>query len=371
MIKFIILLLISTLIVVPGLKTSTTEKYFITLNPMKRLLLIMVILLLISNSNKGQSDSAIQEGNATFYIYRLMNYYGSANKLIVMVNNEPVVKLKNGGYYKFETKPGDYFFTIHMGAPGGIKVYAEPGKSYYISCYLNPGLWSSYPILELKDPISGRALIDGNSLHEQPAEPITIKNYLSRLGLQLSGGIGFKKFPIFVDENGDDVNLSPGGGFGVGVEYSNLVSNNFDISITCLFQSSSLSRSLSNASASYNRFSFAVTPSLVIPGKRKDISRFKIGAGAGLYAAGTMKIDGSKVGDTKYTIKYKNAPGFNGTFAYESNFSRRGSINMGMRYIYIKYDFKEEGSTHVPSDPEYIYLNGSSIDFFVTYSFLF
>jgi len=346
----------------------------ITINQKTKTRLLFFVLtsvLLTFNHTEAQGFRDSQPEKATIYIYRIVNFYGSGIRMTIMANGNPIVRLKNASFYKFETEPGGYMFSIFSGPPSGIKITTEAGKSYYIKCYYNPGFWSAYPIIELADPGAGKAFIEGNSLHEQPGETFPLKNYKSRIGLEVSGGIGFKNFPLFIDENGDDVNLSPGGGFGIGADYSYLINKNFDITLTTLFQSSSLSTYLKNASASFNRLSFSITPSIVIPGKRKDISRFKIGAGAGVYTIGTMMIDASEIGDTKYIFKYQNAPGFHGSVLFESHFSLRGSINLGLRYTNIRYEYKEEGSSHFPADNEFLNPDGSAIDLFITYSLHF
>jgi hypothetical protein len=42
----------------------------------------------------------------------------------------------------------------------------------------------------------------------------------SSFGVLFNGGIGFNDIPVFKDDFGNDVNLSTGGGFGVGAEYA-------------------------------------------------------------------------------------------------------------------------------------------------------
>ena len=114
-----------------------------------------------------------------------------------------------------------------------------------------------------------------------------------------------------------------------------------------------------------------ITPAIVIPIKGGDILRLRIGAGPGLYALGTMKIDGSKIDGTKYTFKYKSAIGIHALILFESNFMERGSWNLGIRYSNIHYQFTSSGCSNNVTDPELLKPDGSGIDFILEYNLLF
>ena len=321
--------------------------------------------------SEGLSGSVDQEEPAIVYFFRLPNYAGSAAKMTIMSNGKPIVRLRNASYFKYPAQTGDYVFSLGYGSGSNISLSVESGKEYYIKCYINMGLWSGIPILELVDPVSGKATLAGNQLAEQPVEPVIIKDRNSRLGLFMSAGFGFESTPWFVDENGDDVKLSTGGGFGIGAEYGYQFGRNFDLSINCFFQGSTLSRSLKNASGSFNRLGITVTPAVVIPLKGNENLRFRIGAGPGLYSLGTMKIDASKVAGNRFTFKYNSAIGIHGLFLFETNFMERGAMNIGIRYSNIHYKFNPDGSSDVVTEPELVNPNGSGIDFFLGYYFVF
>ncbi|MBN2861885.1 MAG: DUF2846 domain-containing protein [Bacteroidales bacterium] len=319
----------------------------------------------------GLSASVSQTEPGNVYFFRLPNYMGSAAKMTILSNNQPITRLRNAAFFRYEAEPGDYEFSISFGSSSKVNLTVESGKDYYIKCYYNTGLWGSIPILELIDPVSGKSSIEGNNLAEQAVEQILLKERKSRVGLLLSGGIGFESYPWFVDENINDVNLSTGGGFGIGAEYGHQFGKNFDLSFTCTFQSSSLSENLKNASASYNRLVLSLTPALVIPVKGGELLRFRLGAGPGLYALGTMKIDASEAGGDKYTFKYDPALGIHALFLFEFNFMERGSMNLGVRYSNVTYNFNPSGSSDILTDPELVKSNGSGVDFILGYNFLF
>jgi hypothetical protein len=334
-------------------------------------LFVLFLLGLICQINAAQVPVTTDQGNsAIIYFFRLPSYSGSAVKMTIMSNDQPIVRLKNASYFKYTVSPGNYVFSLSFGSESKLSLNAEAGKEYYFKCYLNVGMWSGIPIIEPVDPASGKMIIEGNRLSELSTEPISTEPRNSRLGILLSAGFGFDKYPFFTDENGDDVTLSTGGGFGIGAEYGHQFGRVFDLSLNAFFQSSGLSRSLSNASATFNRFGLTVTPALVIPLKSDD-RRFRIGAGPGIYALGTMKVDASEIDFTKYTFKYKPAIGFHALFLFETKFMERGSMNIGIRYNRVTYEYTPEGSSHQVSDPELLNSDGSAIDFIWGFNLLF
>lgn len=331
-------------------------------------LLFLLLFQLFAAANPG---SSAQPETGNVYFFRLPNYSGSGVKMTILSNGQAIAKLRNASYFRYEAEPGDYIFSFGFGSSSTVSLNVEPGEDYYIKCYFNMGLWSGIPILELVDPVSGKSTISGNRLSEQTPEPVSVKVRNSRTGLLMSGGIGFETYPWFIDENGDDVKLSTGGGFGIGVEFGHQFSKHFDLSFNGFFQGSSLSERLKNASGSFNRMGLTVTPAIVIPVKGGDLFRFRLGAGPGLYSFGTMKIDASELEGTKMVFKYKPAVGFHGLFMFESNFMENASMSMGIRYSNIRYEYTSAGSSHGVNDPELVNPDGSGIDFILGYNFLF
>jgi hypothetical protein len=339
---------------------------------MRKLSLISIFLFCFTLlSAVGEYRNSNQDTPAYVYFFRLPNYAGSAAKMTITVNGQPIVRLRNASYFKYELRPGDYVFSTGSGESSTVRINVEPGNDYYIKCYINMGFWSGIPIVELVDRNSGKASIDGNKLTEQAFEQIEIKDRKSRAGIFLSGGAGFESYPWFTDEDGKDVKLSTGGGFGIGAEFGHQFGKNFDLSFNCFFQSSVLSERLKNASGSFNRLGLTVTPALVIPVKGGEQLRFRIGAGPGLYSIGTMKIDASEITGDILTLKYKSALGFQGSFLFESNFMERGSMTLAVRYSNIRYKYNPEGSSHLVTDPKLTEPNGSCIDFIIGYNYLF
>jgi hypothetical protein len=84
-----------------------------------------------------------------------------------------------------------------------------------------------------------------------------------------------------------------------------------------------------------------------------------------------MKIDASEVTGNKFTFKYNSALGIHGLFLFETNFMERGAMNIGIRYSNIHYKFNPDGSSDIVTEPELVNPNGSGIDFFLGYYFVF
>jgi len=309
--------------------------------------------------------------SATVIFYRLPNYVGSGVRMKIMANGEPVVMLRNNSYYEYLFNPGEYIFTCKMGPEARLKLTLEPGKTYYIKGYINAGFWSSIPVLEVVDPISGRAVVEGGTLRPLEPQVISTEKPASRIGLSMGGGFGFENVDLFIDEDGDDVTLSTGGGFSIGAEAGHAFGKFFDLSLNMHYQVSSLSRSLKNASASFERMNILLTPAFIIPVKGGDYYHFKLGGGIGVYAFGDMDIDASKLGASVYKYKYNTALGLHGSFIFYSHFSDRGSYNIGLRLYNVKYEYNPTTSTHTNSDPGIAKPVGSGLDFVFGYCYHF
>jgi len=311
------------------------------------------------------------EKTAKVCFFRVPNYIGSGIGMLIKANGQPIVRLKNGSYFWYDASPGEYNFTAHSGKEGKIKMILEAGRTYYIKCYLNPGFWSAISILEPVDSVNAVPLIEGGMLKPIQAAKINTSSNKSRLTINMCTGAGFQSIPWFIDENGDNVNLSTGGGFGIGAEYGHIMGKNFDISISAFFQNSFLTPSLKNADANFSRLGVLATPSLVIPIKSHENMRFRLGGGPGLYLNGKMIVDGKKIDGTYLTIKYHPTIGYHAQFLFETNYSDRFSFNMGLKYYYVTYSYQSVNYPYTITGDKVAKPNGSGIDFVMGLSFHF
>lgn len=340
---------------------------------MKKLLLLISLILFPVTYGSAQNDPTNAESIASVrvYFYRLPNYMGSGVKMNISMNGMSVVHLKNASWCLYDAEPGEYIISCSMGKEAKLKLDLQAGHVYYIKSYINMGYWSGSPGLELTDSIAGKAIIEGGSLRMQLSELKPNRVNKSRMGLYMTGGVGFETIPMFIDENKEVVTLSTGGGFGGGLDYGYQINKFADLSLQCFYQGSTLSRPLKNASASFNRMGISFTPALVIPIKGGEYYRFRLGGGVSVYQFGTMKVDASNTGGDKYKYKYLTSPGLHASLVFSSNFSDRGSMSLGVRYYNVNYKYTSEGSTHITTEEKINSPDGSGFDFTVGYYYHF
>jgi len=289
----------------------------------------------------------------------------------ILVDDTPVVILKNGSVYKHKIEPGEYTISCKMAYLSGIKLNVEQGKDYYIRCYINPGFWSGIPILELIDSASGRSAIEGPALKNQIYKYVPSERPRSRVGIFFGGGIGFEEIEMGHTDQNDMVTLSTGGGFMIGAGYGREITRYFDLSVDFYYQSGSNIPPVNNFNASFSRIAIAATPALIIPIKGGDYVRLRLGAGPDLHLNNMMKISGSEAGGDDFVLKYESAVGIHGSVVLENNISEKASVMMGVKFNSVNYDYTIDGSTGSSTDPLANHPDGKGISFFIGYSYHF
>lgn len=336
---------------------------------MKRGILITVFAAFMAGLVYGQANN--QNIAGTIWFYRLPNYAGSAAGMTILIDGLPLIKLKNGAMYSHEISPGEHYISSRMGEVSTIKLIVEPGKTYYAKCFINQGMWSAIPIIELVEQIAGKAIIEGGTLSLQEFQPISTEKPKSRIGGIFGGGFGFEKILMGYTTENDELNLSTGGGVALGAEYGYQAGKFFDISVSAIYNSSMLTPPVDNADAFFRRLSLMATPAVIIPVKNKDYLTFRLGAGPSLHALGTMKIKGDEAGWETLLFKYKPAFGFHASLIFEAASTDNGSFTMGVRPYFIYYSYTAEGSTGVSTEPKINNPKGSGLDFIFGYFYRF
>ena len=125
--------------------------------------LMLVIMLSGLFCFENEIVASDQDEPASIWFFRLPNYAGSGARMTIMSDDQPVVRLKNASYFKFAAQPGEHTFSFSFGSPSNLKLLIEPGKDYYIKCYINTGVWSAIPVMELVEPASGKSFVEGRS----------------------------------------------------------------------------------------------------------------------------------------------------------------------------------------------------------------
>jgi len=335
---------------------------------MKKGIAVIYCLVQLLSVSYGQTK---ENAHCSIYFYRLPNFSGSAVKMKILMNEMPVIKLRNASMYRHVTIPGEYTIECRMANTSRLKIKMEPGKTYYIKCYINTGFWSGIPVLELEDSINAQAVINGATLTNQVYEPLSMERPKARLGINIGGGGGFESIQMGYTEENEELILSTGGGFGIGAGFGYEVKKDFDLSLNSFYQSGAMSPPVNNADASFQRIGVIITPALIIPIKGGDFFRFRLGAGPGFYVNNNMEVNFSKAGGGDYILKYKPAIGFHSSFIFESNFSEKGSFSMGLKLYNVNYKYNPDGSTGTSNDSKVKNPNGSGLDFLFGYYFHF
>ncbi|MFZ4400223.1 MAG: DUF2846 domain-containing protein [Bacteroidales bacterium] len=298
-------------------------------------------------------------------IYREKNFYGSAISYKIFANDSLIVKLSNNSYFVYECKPGKYKLMIDMNPNTQVNINAEQGKTSFVRLGLNVGFWSSKPELLLVDSEMANFRITNGNMRKIDKNQLPLKRFKHRVGINLAFGGGFEDFAMFTTTDDENANISFGGGYGFGIKYGYEVNKHFDLALDANYQFSFLRPYLKNATTTFRRGYLSITPSYIIPVSNGDIMRFKIGGGYDFYFDNELSIGGYKVKNGfNETWKYNIASGFHISANLEMNFSKKLSINYGIKYYYVKYSYKSGGIKTWPLEGEAKYNpNGSGLDF--------
>ena len=187
--------------------------------------------------------------------------------------------------------------------------------------------------------------------------------------MNLNFGAGFNPIPLVVLTTGEESTISFGGGFNFGLQYAHRINKKFELALDLNYQISSLAPAVSNASASFNRANIWATPSLIIPFKKNQMMNFKLGAGFNYNFLPTFKFDFSELGGGKGSWKYKEAFGFHTQLLFEINYSNLYTLNLGIRYVNLTYEFKPDNMYNPPVELQKP--DGSAIDLLMGMAFHF
>jgi hypothetical protein len=306
--------------------------------------------------------------------YRPNTYQGSAVAIKILLNNQPLVKLKNAGKFSYDVNPGDYEISSSMDTKTALTIKAEAGKTYYIRGAINMGFWAGRPDLSLVTNSFAENELSNGNYKTQTQVPVKSGRNLNRVGIILGYGAGFESIPFFVTDDNKEVSLSTGGGLVVGLEAGCELHKYFDLGFSLLYQSSALTPEVKNADGSFSRTDLMINPSLVIPLKGGEYMRFRIGPGLAYYLGPKMYVDGSKIPHSaEFTWKYENALGLLGNFVFENNFSDNASMLLGIRFNSTKYKYSSTEDNYLPnlSQSKVTDPNGSGIDFYFGFNYHF
>lgn len=178
---------------------------------------------------------------------------------------------------------------------------------------------------------------------------IFTENMKLSLGGTIFAGAGMEKHDLFATED-DTATISPGGGFGIDLALGFFITPKLEIDINSAYQSSSLSKKLENADASFSRFYVNTSVKWIIFG-RKDYRAWKLGGGIGYYIPFGMNIDWedlSNLPDGELSIEYSPALGYHIVGEFERFFEvSNWSLSINLTYYFVSYEYSSASAKNV------------------------
>jgi len=318
-----------------------------------------ITLFLFSLSQAIFSNDSIA---SKVIIYRENNYQGSAISYKVFANDSLLVRLKNNSYYVYDCSPGEYDFLIDKKELSKVHFNVEKGKTYYLKFDMHIGFWTAVPGFLLVDSISATPIIYNSSMKLLGRYNTPYIRPKSRIGINIGVGAGFENNDMFEMENGKMSTFSYGGGVAYGLKYGYEFNKHLDLALDINYQRNDLSPLLTNASVSFSKTIFSITPSYIIPINGGDNMRLKLGAGVDYSMSNSFTIKSDGLGGFNDTWKYKNAYGYHASINYELNVSDNWSFNYGFKFYNIKYEFTSSNNS-IPIVRKLIRPNASGFDF--------
>jgi hypothetical protein len=311
---------------------------------LKKLIFSLMILSFSSVLIQGQDSIA-----SKIVIFREPNPVMALVSYRIFINNEAVAKLSNNTFYEFDCGPGEYSVYLKENPDNVIKLTIEEGQTYYIRLGMLVNFWHSVPELV---PVEGQwaeASISRYRMRKIEKNSLPIVRPKNRIGLNCNMGIGFKQIPMFVMTNGDESEISFGGGLAFGLKYGYEFTKHFDLAADIDYYFSTLTPALENASVTFGRGRLSVTPSLILPFDGGYSRRMKLGAGLNYNFSPKMEIECDQIsGGFNDTWKYNGAFGFHVSLIYEMSFSERISMILGIKYNNMKFEFESSKGQRIP-----------------------
>ena len=142
--------------------------------------LSMLVLSFLSGcAARGPAFSKIDNLSADkglVYIYRVPAFTGSAIFYDITVGENAITTLKNGGYFPYQTNPGEIEFSASTEATSAVTLDVEAGQTYYIKGSLSVGFLMGRPHLSVvpnkvgEKEIQECALLPGQSVQHEKSK---------------------------------------------------------------------------------------------------------------------------------------------------------------------------------------------------------
>lgn len=324
---------------------------------LKRFLFCLMIIfsgintLLASNNN-----------TCRIVIYRndTIEDYHSSYK--VYMNDSVITKLKNKIYYSFYVGEGKVNLKINNPHLSKISLSPKKNRTYFIKISPNPISTDSAAIFSLVDSTLARKEFIRNCIADKAPKKEEVIKPINSIGFNIGGGFGLDKTSVIYTTDYKDVFISYGGGFDVGLNYTLEFYKYMGLSCDLGYKRSYLYPSIDNGSIHFERKNISFTPICIIPLNHLETSRLKLGIGGDFYLSPVMTIDISKLKDGfGDTWKYKNNQGYHISAFYEQLMHNNMSVNMGICYYNVVFNF-DSGENYHPTSDNLIHGQGGGIN---------
>lgn len=209
---------------------------------------------------------------------------------------------------------------------------------------------------------------DSENVIQSSRKYLYTKDFKFIIGGSFFFGGGPEKHDLFMTADGENVTLSPGGGFGFDLVFGYLVSEKIELDLNTGFQMSSLSKTLENADADFLRFFISSDVKYLIPTKNNN-GAWKIGGGIGYYIPTSLNVewnDMSNISDGNLEIEYDGSLGFHIVGEYEMFLPQKNwALGLYFKYYYTQYEYSSAQVINIVilDVGDFEKLNGSSFNF--------
>lgn len=324
---------------------------------MKKIILALLVLAGIETIVNAQDSLP-----SRIVFIREYNFQGSALSYGIVVNEMVVTRLKNESYFEYNCFPGNYELSVVKQSGPKLKLQVEPGRSYYILFHLRTGPWTVYPELIQADSAFASNLLKNGTYRKQEVILKPLEMPKNHFGVVIEMGTGIDQIPVVTMENGDDANISFGGGIGIGLQYGREVNRHFDISGNLNYMTSSLTPPINNGDVSFSRGRLDLTLAYIFPIKGGENMRIKLGAGPDFIFQPVLNIDLAKIqGGITERWNYYDTGGYHLSLTYEMNSNEKWAFVFGLKWTDCIYKYAS-GSKDYPNK-QFENPAGSAIDF--------
>lgn len=100
-----------------------------------------------------------ESGKGLVYFYRERKFVGGAVGYNVKEGEQVIGAIKNGCYFFVQATPGSHTYTASTEASSSRTIEVEAGKTYYIECSVEMGVFAGHPSLKIVDEAEAKSVL--------------------------------------------------------------------------------------------------------------------------------------------------------------------------------------------------------------------